>query len=190
MTTIWNLLVSVVNLLTLPFIIIRLQFFQKFPDLRFKYVEEDRPEEFFIPYVWSLVYNSSNLYFNSERIKLFWRGNVHRILINALWLYSAIILNWATFNIILLHNDNNAQDNVILQIIIYRNDFIVATLVMINSISDDLPFKFYALWIVNMINIRTNILLPILYYIPTQHVQKKLVSFGLYHFAKFNNLRY
>lgn len=62
---------SVVNLLTLPFIIIRLQFFQKFPDLRFKYVEEDRPEEFFIPYVWSLVYNSSNLYFNSERIKLF-----------------------------------------------------------------------------------------------------------------------
>ncbi|RDD47080.1 Dymeclin [Trichoplax sp. H2] len=44
---------------------------KKFPDLRFKYVEEDRPEEFFIPYVWSLVYNSSNLYFNSERIKLF-----------------------------------------------------------------------------------------------------------------------
>lgn len=28
---------------------------QKFPDLKFKYVEEEKPEEFFIPYVWSLV---------------------------------------------------------------------------------------------------------------------------------------
>ncbi|XP_060534905.1 dymeclin isoform X2 [Cylas formicarius] len=27
----------------------------KFPDLKFKYVEEDQPEEFFIPYVWELV---------------------------------------------------------------------------------------------------------------------------------------
>ncbi|GAB6032050.1 hypothetical protein CHUAL_010419 [Chamberlinius hualienensis] len=45
--------------------------FMKFPDLKFKYVEEDQPEEFFIPYVWSLVYNSSNLYWNAENIRLF-----------------------------------------------------------------------------------------------------------------------
>ena len=45
--------------------------FQKFPDLKFKYVEEESPEEFFIPYVWSLVYHSSNMYFNASRILLF-----------------------------------------------------------------------------------------------------------------------
>ena len=28
---------------------------QKMPDLKFKYVEEEQPEDFFIPYVWSLV---------------------------------------------------------------------------------------------------------------------------------------
>nr|XP_038025587.1 dymeclin-like isoform X2 [Anas platyrhynchos] len=32
---------------------------RKFPELKFKYVEEEQPEEFFIPYVWSLVYNSA-----------------------------------------------------------------------------------------------------------------------------------
>lgn len=45
--------------------------FQKFPDLKFKYVEEESPEEFFIPYVWSLVYHASNMYFNASRILLF-----------------------------------------------------------------------------------------------------------------------
>ena len=44
---------------------------QKFPELKFKYVEEDQPEEFFIPYVWSLVFHASNLYFNPSRIQLF-----------------------------------------------------------------------------------------------------------------------
>ncbi|XP_022085967.1 dymeclin-like [Acanthaster planci] len=44
---------------------------RKFPDLKFKYVEEDQPEEFFIPYVWSLVYHSSNLYWDPDRIELF-----------------------------------------------------------------------------------------------------------------------
>ncbi|CAG2200756.1 DYM [Mytilus edulis] len=44
---------------------------KKFPDLKFKYVEEDSPEEFFIPYIWSLVYHSSNMYFNAARIVLF-----------------------------------------------------------------------------------------------------------------------
>lgn len=44
---------------------------RKFPDLKFKYVEEDQPEDFFIPYVWSLVCQSSGLYWNPVNIKLF-----------------------------------------------------------------------------------------------------------------------
>lgn len=44
---------------------------QKFPELKFKYVEEEQPEEFFIPYVWSLVYKSSTLYWNADHIQLF-----------------------------------------------------------------------------------------------------------------------
>ncbi|XP_074021737.1 dymeclin isoform X6 [Numenius arquata] len=44
----------------------------KFPELKFKYVEEEQPEEFFIPYVWSLVYNSAvALYWNPHDIQLF-----------------------------------------------------------------------------------------------------------------------
>ncbi|KAL4682586.1 hypothetical protein H8959_002141 [Pygathrix nigripes] len=44
----------------------------KFPELKFKYVEEEQPEEFFIPYVWSLVYNSAvGLYWNPQDIQLF-----------------------------------------------------------------------------------------------------------------------
>ncbi|WAR30031.1 DYM-like protein [Mya arenaria] len=39
--------------------------------LQFKYVEEESPEEFFIPYIWSLVYHSSNMYFNATKIILF-----------------------------------------------------------------------------------------------------------------------
>ncbi|XP_058850139.1 dymeclin-like isoform X1 [Acipenser ruthenus] len=45
---------------------------KKFPELKFKYVEEDQPEEFFIPYVWSLVYNSTvGLYWSPQDIELF-----------------------------------------------------------------------------------------------------------------------
>jgi hypothetical protein len=44
-------------------------FKQKFPELKFKYVEEDQPEEFFVPYVWSLVYKYSNLYWIDHSIK-------------------------------------------------------------------------------------------------------------------------
>jgi len=44
---------------------------KKLPDLKFKYVEEEQPEEFFIPYVWSLIFQSSNLYWNSSNIRLF-----------------------------------------------------------------------------------------------------------------------
>ncbi len=27
---------------------------KKFPELKFKYVEEEQPEDFFVPYVWTL----------------------------------------------------------------------------------------------------------------------------------------
>lgn len=46
-----------------------IQFFlQKFPDLRFKYVEEEQPEDFFVPYTWSLLKNQ--IYWNPDKISL------------------------------------------------------------------------------------------------------------------------
>ncbi|XP_031560113.1 dymeclin-like isoform X2 [Actinia tenebrosa] len=44
---------------------------KKFPELKFKYVEEEQPEEFFIPYVWSLVYRLSLMYWNPQHIQIF-----------------------------------------------------------------------------------------------------------------------
>ncbi|CAK9802176.1 GA20914 [Anthophora plagiata] len=44
---------------------------RKFPELKFKYVEEEQPEEFFIPYVWSVVCQSALLHWSAENIKLF-----------------------------------------------------------------------------------------------------------------------
>lgn len=53
-------------------VINRLVSLQKFPELKFKYVEEEQPEEFFIPYVWSLVYSSAaGLYWSPQDIQLF-----------------------------------------------------------------------------------------------------------------------
>ena len=43
-------------------------FFQKFPDLKFKYVEEEQPEDFFVPYSWTLV--RGRIYWNTEQISL------------------------------------------------------------------------------------------------------------------------
>ncbi|CAG2167525.1 unnamed protein product [Oppiella nova] len=44
---------------------------KKFPELRFRYVEDEQPEEFFIPYIWSLVFRSSHIHWNSQNILLF-----------------------------------------------------------------------------------------------------------------------
>ncbi|TRY94993.1 hypothetical protein DNTS_004664, partial [Danionella cerebrum] len=45
---------------------------KKFPELKFKYVEEEQPEDFFIPYVWSLIFNSATgLHWSSQSIQLF-----------------------------------------------------------------------------------------------------------------------
>lgn len=42
---------------------------QVFPELRFRYVEEDQPEEFFIPYIWTLVLKSLGLHWDNGKIK-------------------------------------------------------------------------------------------------------------------------
>lgn len=44
---------------------------KKFPDLKFRYVEEESPEEFFVPYVWSLAFNRSNVFWNPGCVQLF-----------------------------------------------------------------------------------------------------------------------
>lgn len=38
---------------------------------RYKYVEDEQPEEFFIPYIWTRIYYSSGIVWNSKRIVLF-----------------------------------------------------------------------------------------------------------------------
>ncbi|XP_029677364.1 dymeclin isoform X4 [Formica exsecta] len=48
---------------------------RKFPELKFKYVEEEQPEEFFIPYVWSVVCQGALLHWSAENIKLFSHNN-------------------------------------------------------------------------------------------------------------------
>ncbi|KAM3188216.1 hypothetical protein ACTXT7_000714 [Hymenolepis weldensis] len=44
---------------------------KEFQELKFKYVEEDSPDEFFIPYVWSLVYRHAGLAFESKSLNSF-----------------------------------------------------------------------------------------------------------------------
>uniref|UniRef100_A0A0R3T3F5 Dymeclin n=1 Tax=Rodentolepis nana TaxID=102285 RepID=A0A0R3T3F5_RODNA len=41
---------------------------KEFQELKFKYVEEDSPDEFFIPYVWSLVYPHAGLAFEAKSL--------------------------------------------------------------------------------------------------------------------------
>jgi len=43
----------------------------KLPQLKFKYVEEEASEDFFIPYVWSIILKSSFTQWDISRIKLF-----------------------------------------------------------------------------------------------------------------------
>ncbi|KAF8563769.1 hypothetical protein P879_10636, partial [Paragonimus westermani] len=44
---------------------------KKFPELRFKYVEEESPDDFFIPYVWSIVIRQSGIPFRTDSLRLF-----------------------------------------------------------------------------------------------------------------------
>ena len=44
--------------------------FQSFSELKFRYVEESQPEEFFIPYVWTLIQKKSELYIDPSLFKI------------------------------------------------------------------------------------------------------------------------
>ncbi|VDD96653.1 unnamed protein product [Enterobius vermicularis] len=44
---------------------------KKFPELKFKYVEDDNTVDFFVPYVWRLAFQYSTIYWDPCRIKLF-----------------------------------------------------------------------------------------------------------------------
>ncbi|CAL8119884.1 unnamed protein product [Orchesella dallaii] len=52
---------------------------RKFGDLKFRYVEEDQPENFFIPYVWSLVYKRSGLYWSPINLSIFGSENEYMV---------------------------------------------------------------------------------------------------------------
>ena len=51
---------------------------QKFPELKFRYVEEDQPEEFFIPYVWSMVHSTSTLHWKNDATLICLENGTHR----------------------------------------------------------------------------------------------------------------
>ncbi|KAI1718559.1 dyggve-Melchior-Clausen syndrome protein [Ditylenchus destructor] len=48
---------------------------KKFPDLKFKYIEDENTIDFFVPYVWRLVDQSAGIYFNLENVKIFNQNN-------------------------------------------------------------------------------------------------------------------
>ncbi|CAF0755639.1 unnamed protein product, partial [Didymodactylos carnosus] len=48
---------------------------KKFPELKFKYVEEEQPEDFFVPYVWTLVYKSYLKRINKRIVMSYGSGN-------------------------------------------------------------------------------------------------------------------
>ena len=45
---------------------------RRFPEQKYKYCEEEEPSEFFIPYIWTLIYQQSGLYWQHSKIKLAW----------------------------------------------------------------------------------------------------------------------
>uniref|UniRef100_A0A915EM09 Dymeclin n=1 Tax=Ditylenchus dipsaci TaxID=166011 RepID=A0A915EM09_9BILA len=44
---------------------------KKFPDLKFKYIEDENTVDFFVPYVWRLIVQTAAVYFADDNIKLF-----------------------------------------------------------------------------------------------------------------------
>jgi hypothetical protein len=48
---------------------------KKFPELKFKYVEDENTVDFFVPYIWRLITQTNGIYFPSENIKLFQANN-------------------------------------------------------------------------------------------------------------------
>ncbi|CDW58283.1 Dymeclin domain containing protein [Trichuris trichiura] len=44
---------------------------KKFPELKFKYVEDRNTEDFFVPYIWKILYDRHSFYFEQSNVKLF-----------------------------------------------------------------------------------------------------------------------
>ncbi|CAD5211084.1 unnamed protein product [Bursaphelenchus okinawaensis] len=44
---------------------------KKFPDLKYRYVEDENTIDFFVPYAWRLVFESCGVFFDSHLVKLF-----------------------------------------------------------------------------------------------------------------------
>ncbi|CAD5215569.1 unnamed protein product [Bursaphelenchus xylophilus] len=44
---------------------------KKFPDLKYRYVEDENTIDFFVPYAWRLVFESAGVFFDSHLVKLF-----------------------------------------------------------------------------------------------------------------------
>ncbi|KAL3308199.1 hypothetical protein Ciccas_013274, partial [Cichlidogyrus casuarinus] len=52
-------------------ILTRHQQLKKFPELRFKYVEESSPDDFFVPYVWLMIFLGASDYFDPSIVRVF-----------------------------------------------------------------------------------------------------------------------
>lgn len=44
---------------------------KKFPELKFKYVEDENTAEFFVPYIWRLIASYSGIYYKNSSIQLY-----------------------------------------------------------------------------------------------------------------------
>lgn len=44
---------------------------KKFPELKFRYVEDDNTVDFFVPYIWRLIVEQSTVHFDPSRIRLY-----------------------------------------------------------------------------------------------------------------------
>jgi hypothetical protein len=44
---------------------------KKFPDLKYRYVEDENTIDFFVPYAWRLIYETAGVYFDPGMVKLF-----------------------------------------------------------------------------------------------------------------------
>ncbi|CAJ0963327.1 unnamed protein product, partial [Mesorhabditis belari] len=62
---------SIMNAIDDEVLIWRTDRLQKFPDLKFRYVEDENTIDFFVPYVWRLVFEHSGLRFEPSRVKVF-----------------------------------------------------------------------------------------------------------------------
>lgn len=49
---------------------------KKFPDLKYRYVEDENTIDFFVPYAWRLIYENAGIFFEPKIIRLFNASNL------------------------------------------------------------------------------------------------------------------